>query len=409
MGRVPLELGTPGRITIRELAPKVFQARCRFRDLDGVTRLIAAQGKSKTAAQNALLAKIAERPGAHGGIEELKPYSRFADAAKLWLAQIEQTQRGTTHQAYRQWLLGRVVPDIGEMRLRELRVGYLDAYFTRLQLRGYKSNTLRMIRKVIGGTLNLALQHEAISVNPVRDIRKIQGRTKQARAMTPEERHRLRTWLEGPLSGDPAERAAQEKARSRDLPDIVHTMLGTGLRVGELMGLRWRNLNLEGTPLVVAGQPALVPTVTVEGNVARVRGQGVKFHEGKTESAKRTVPLPPFVVETLLSRRARLGPLAADDLPVFAALTPGGLVWRDPGKVTGWVREVRGWVGLEWMTTHVWRKTAATVLDEAGLPARAIADQMGHAQISMTQNVYLGRGGIAPAAALALEAAWRND
>lgn len=408
MGRAPLEIGKPGRITIRELKPKVFQARCRFRDIDGVTRLVAAQGKSRTGAQNALLTKIAERPGCGTGIEELKPHSRFADAAALWLTQIQQTKRATTHQAYRQWLIGRVLPDIGQTRLRELRVGYLDAYFTRLRARGYKANTLRMIRKVVRGPLNLAVQHEAIPANPIANINHIAGQPKQARALTPEERRRLRTWLAG-TSDDPDEQKAQETARRRDLPDLVQTMLGTGLRVGELMGVRWRNLNLDGTLLVVDGQPMLVPTVTVEGNVTRVRGVGVVFHDGKTASAKRTVPLPSFVAETLRARRDRVPELARDDIPVFCAMTRNGPGWRDPKKVTAWVREIRGWIGLEWMTTHVWRKTAATILDEAGLSARAIADQMGHAQISMTQNVYLGRGGMTPVAAVALEAAWRDS
>lgn len=407
MGRAPLEIGKPGNITIRELKPKVFQARCRFRDLDGATRLVAAQGKSRTGAQNALLTKLANRPGGGTGIEELKPHHRFADAATLWLTQIQQTQRGTTHQAYRQWLIARVLPDIGEMRLRELRTGYLDAYFTRLRIRGYAPNTLRMIRKVIRGPMALAVQHEAIPANPISGITTIKGQPRQARALTPEERRRLRTWLAG-SSDDLAEREAQETARRRDMPDVVQTMLGTGLRVGELMGIRWSDLNLDGTPMIVGGEPVLVPTVTVLGNVTRVRGRGLVFHEGKTASAKRTVPLPPFVAQALRGRRERLAELA-DDAPVFCVMTRGGPTWRDPGKVTAWVREIRMWVGLEWMTTHVWRKTAATMLDEAGLSARDIANQMGHAQISMTQNVYLGRGGMAPAAAVALEAAWRDS
>lgn len=407
MGRAPLDIGKPGNITIRELKPKVFQARCRFRDLDGVTRLVAAQGKSRTGAQNALLTKLANRPGGGTGVEELKPHHRFTDAATLWLTQIQQTQRGTTHQAYRQWLTSRVLPDIGEMRIRELRVGYLDAYFTRLRIRGYAPNTLRMIRKVIRGPMALAVQHEAVTANPIAGITKIKGQPKQARALTAEERRRLRDWLHS-SSNDPAEREAQETARRRDVPDVVQTMLGTGLRVGELMGLRWSDLNLDGAPMIINGELTLVPTVTVRGNVTRVRGQGLVFHEGKTASSKRTVPLPPFAAETLRARRARLAELP-EHAPVFCVMTRGGPTWRDPSKVTAWVREIRGWVGLEWMTTHVWRKTAATILDEAGLSARDIANQMGHAQISMTQNVYLGRGGVAPAAAAALEAAWQDS
>jgi len=53
----------------------------------------------------------------------------------------------------------------------------------------------------------------------------------------------------------------------------------------------------------------------------------------------------------------------------------------------------------------VFRKTCATILDEAGLSARAIADQLGHARPSMTQDVYMARKVLNPATAAALEAA----
>ncbi len=60
------------------------------------------------------------------------------------------------------------------------------------------------------------------------------------------------------------------------------------------------------------------------------------------------------------------------------------------------------------MTSHVFRKTAATVLGEAGLSTRAIADQLDHAQPSMTQDVYLGRKVASRAAASALEGVLGN-
>ncbi|MEU4666829.1 tyrosine-type recombinase/integrase [Amycolatopsis sp. NPDC023774] len=55
------------------------------------------------------------------------------------------------------------------------------------------------------------------------------------------------------------------------------------------------------------------------------------------------------------------------------------------------------------MKSHAFRKTAATVLDEAGLSARMIADQLGHTRPSMTQDRYMGRGTVSPATAAALE------
>jgi len=47
--------------------------------------------------------------------------------------------------------------------------------------------------------------------------------------------------------------------------------------------------------------------------------------------------------------------------------------------------------GYEWVTSHVYRKTVATLMDGAGLTARQAADQLGHAKVSMTQDNYFGR------------------
>jgi integrase len=76
--------------------------------------------------------------------------------------------------------------------------------------------------------------------------------------------------------------------------------------------------------------------------------------------------------------------------------------------VRGELREARGTGTLAWITSHAFRKTAATILDEAALSARLVADQLGHSRPSMTQDVYMGRRAIDSQAALALEAALRG-
>jgi integrase len=55
------------------------------------------------------------------------------------------------------------------------------------------------------------------------------------------------------------------------------------------------------------------------------------------------------------------------------------------------LRSARGSEQFAWVTPHVFRKTAATILDDAKLTARVIADQLGHSKPSMTQDVYIGR------------------
>lgn len=58
----------------------------------------------------------------------------------------------------------------------------------------------------------------------------------------------------------------------------------------------------------------------------------------------------------------------------------GRLSWRDPHNTGGRLREALDRAEFEWVTSHVFRKTAATILDHAGLTARAIAGHIGHAR-----------------------------
>lgn len=65
--------------------------------------------------------------------------------------------------------------------------------------------------------------------------------------------------------------------------------------------------------------------------------------------------------------------------------------------------ETRGREDFLWVTSHTFRKTTATALDDADVPTRLIADQFGHARVSMTQDVYLGRKSVNPASAEAVK------
>jgi integrase len=76
---------------------------------------------------------------------------------------------------------------------------------------------------------------------------------------------------------------------------------------------------------------------------------------------------------------------------------------RDPSNLAGDLREVLDELGYDWVTSHTFRKSVATRLDEAGWSGRQVADQLGHANPSMTLDVYFGRKVINNDAASALE------
>lgn len=93
------------------------------------------------------------------------------------------------------------------------------------------------------------------------------------------------------------------------------------------------------------------------------------------------MPLPMSAV-AMLQRRFMSG--ARLDQPVFPDVNGG---FRDPANTRREFREARGKETLAWITSHTFCKTAATILDEAALSARLIADQLGHSRPSMTRDV----------------------
>ncbi|MFC7618170.1 tyrosine-type recombinase/integrase [Actinokineospora soli] len=118
----------------------------------------------------------------------------------------------------------------------------------------------------------------------------------------------------------------------------------------------------------------------------------------KSKSGWRTLELPRRAVAM---RKARRSKDAQPDDPVFLAPL-GGL--RDPSNSADDLRTVFDHAGYKWVTSHVYRKTVATLMDESGLPVRAIADQLGPSKVSMMQDAYLGRKTRRTGAASVLEA-----
>ena len=370
-----------------------YRAQTYFRDYDGRTRRVERWGDSASKAKRKLQAYLTSliEAGQANSRAGLKDSSRFREAAEQWLSDVERSRRATTIDNYRQRLESLVLPALGELQLREISVGRLDAFMAALHRRGLSVSTLRNVRTVVTGTLGTAARHGALRTNPARDMLRIEGGSKRpVRALTAAERTDLLAKLD-----------ADKQARDRDLPDLVRFMLGTGVRIGEALAVRWCDVDLEGKDVLIDGEVIRVYSVSLDGNVVPVRGKGLVRHTGKTAAARRVVPLPEFLV-TMLQVRCD-----ADTQPHEPIFMSNAMTYRWPGTVGKWIRHARVKAGYPWLTSHVFRKTAATILDEQHLTARQIADVLGHARPSMTQDVYMHRGAVNPAAAVALDEALR--
>ena len=339
----------------------------------------------------------------------LRPHHTFERAAGVWLAKLdaqvaEGTRAATTADTYRQRLSSVVLPAMGQWRLRECTVPQLDAFFTDLaSTQGPQSR--KTVRTVVSLILRVAVQHEAIPDNPVRHLDPIEVGSRKPRALTAPERRQFLDWMQG-TSEDEEEARAQASARRRDLPDIVTFMLGTGVRIGEALAVRWCDVDLEGVPVVDGDELRAVPIVAITGNVVRHRGKGLHRHAGKTETSLRIVPLPRFVLD-MLAKREQHGP----ELAVFpAAAARGGFNWKDPNNMSTYIRQARQAAGMDWpVTSHTFRKTAATIWHDSGvLTDRQKADLTGHAKISTLTDIYVARGELHPQGAAVMDAAWMD-
>ncbi len=386
MPRPPLPVGTHGKITTYEVEPGKHRARCRYRHYDGKVYEVERYGSSQAQAERRLKEAIRDwvTPVAAG---EFGPNSRFRELAMAWLAEFERdADRGFNSwgsvDTYRNRLTLIVIPEIGELRAREITGNTLDrvCQSTRDKM---SASSAKIVKSVLGNICMFGVRVGAFETNPARDIGRIESkkaRNKPAkpRAMTATEVFELL----GKLDTDDAARVA-------DLPDLVRLFLGTGERTGEALAADWADFDPDAKQLTMAG------------NVIRATGKGKILNRGKTENAVRPIPLPDWCAVMLDNRHAVLGRPASG--PIFPSTT--GTI-REASNVRN-----RAWnpfkrrAGFEWITFRTFRKTVATLLDEAGLTARQIADVLGHAHPSMTQDVYMGRHAVSRDGANALHAA----
>jgi integrase len=152
------------------------------------------------------------------------------------------------------------------------------------------------------------------------------------------------------------------RRKRRATADLIAFLAGTGARIDEARRVRWQDINLE-------------------------RGR-VYLRGTKSETSDRWLNLPYWLVEQLAARAADYG---AEGY-VFAAPAERNpeRLW-DQSNSAGAVRAALDACGLTWAVPHTFRRTVATLLDQANLPIARIADQLGHSDVSMTARVYLGR------------------
>lgn len=252
-------------------------------------------------------------------------------------------------RSYEAALRDRVVPALGGKRLADIHRRDVQRLADELLGEGLDPSTVRNALMPLRVIFRRALEDGDLAVNPTSHLRLPAVKGRRERIASPEEAQRLLA-------------ALPERDRA-----LWATALYAGLRRGELMALRWEDVDLARGVI----------------RVERAYDEKGRVHvEPKSRAGRRTVPIVGALRDVLVEQKARQG-------------RGGGLVFGSTAETPFapsnlWRRAQRAWkrAGLEPIGLHEARHTFASVLIAAGVNAKAITAYMGHASIQTTYDLY---------------------
>ncbi len=301
----------------------------------------------------------------------------FADVAAKYLVWLEKVKgaKPATLADYRYQLAptGRIMTALGDRPAAKVVPRDVEALLESIAATGVKPRTVNKVRALVRAVFNYGAKSStfALTSNPVRDTDK---RREAERApldyYSPEEIEALARTLEEGLhrtrKGSNDELRRELEAKNHQDAELVRVAAYTGLRLGELLALRWGDIDFTGAKIVVQ----------------RAVSAGV---ETSTKSGKvRRVPLPDQAVASL-NRLSRRGDFTSPDDLVFCNSIGRRL---DRYSLRNRFDEAREATGLRPLRLHDLRHTYGSLLARAGIDLVTIQAAMGHSSLTTT-SVYL--------------------
>ncbi len=284
-----------------------------------------------------------------------------------WLPDLAASDlRATTVAMYRRSAEQYLLPHLGQIPMQDLAPVRLKAWLNALKSAGVGARTVQIAYITAHKLLKAALDLELIPRNPAenKEVRKSAPRRK-ASAPIVWTAEQTRAFLE-----------SQQGDRLYPLWRLATT---SGLRRGELAGLRWRDVDLEVGELHVRTTRVVVGYTVVE-------------NEPKTEESRRAVGLDPATIAALRQHRARQ---AEEMLGFGVQLTPDSHLFTlqdgtpyHPQRFTAMLAARARSAGLPVVKLHALRHGHATTGLEAGVPMKVMSERLGHSTYAITADIY---------------------
>ena len=272
--------------------------------------------------------------------------------------------RPSSHQTYRGYIDNHIKPNIGDVPLNKLSSLHLQKLYKKLlaggrvdrieardQPKGLSAKTVRNINQVISSAMDFAKDQKLISSNPTDGCALPKLEHKEMKTLPVEQ---LTSFL--------------REAKESGVFELYYIELATGLRRGELLGLKWEDIDLSQGNLRVQRQ------------IARINGEIIEAPL-KTKNAYRTLPLSTDAVDVLREQRKKSG----SSPYVFPSPTGGPI---SPDSILHMLHRVLKRAGLAQVRFHDLRHTFATLALQNGVDIKTVSGMLGHYSAGFTLDTY---------------------
>ncbi len=280
-----------------------------------------------------------------------------------FLVRIQPSLHPNTHKDYSQVINDHINPYIGLIKLKDLDQDHIQEFYSIKLDNGTTPTRVRYIHSVLHRALNLAVRWGYIDRNPAKFVNKPKQPRKEMNSLSAEQ---VRIFL--------------IKSRGSGYETLFYLAVTTGLRIGEILGLRWTDIDWESRSLRIQRQ------------LQRVHGEGLIFSKPKSRSGRRLIMLGSTTTQKLRDHKRHQHMQIQDAGKEWEALD---LVFPEsngspskPRKITRHFKTLLLEAGLPNIRFHDLRHTSATLMLQCGVHPKIVQERLGHSSIGITLDIY---------------------